>query len=277
MAVKHFLVNPYKGETDKETINLLREKGELFIKQWDESVSVAKKQKIEEEDNLTYVHDRIIVKADIDFKNSHKFSNGLVIRRERKFNEFNRRITEPVNVIVISGENIQKGAEILVDHNALHETNRIYDYKNSFENEGSDKIRYFSIPITECYAWRVGKESWKPMPTFEFALRVFEPYKGVIAGIEPKQLKDMLYVTGGELKGKVVKTLVACDYQIIFQGDDGREDCLIRFRPFGDPVRKMEEEAIAILHDETDKVNKGKLLVGYSIKDAKQIGQSHSI
>lgn len=273
MPVKHFLFNPYKGESDKETIDEIRASGETTLKDWDEKISSTRKSKISQEDNLNHVHDRVVVKVDMDSKNSYQFSNGVQIRLERKFNEFNRRITEPINCIIISGEGLLKGGEMLVDHNAFHESNRINDYKNSFENDESDKVRYFSVPIYECYAWRKPSGEWMPMPTFEFGLRVFKPYGGLIQGMPPTQLKDTLYVTTGELKGNVVKTVVAADYCIIFQGDNGREDYLIRFRPDGDDSQKMEPEAIAILHDETDKVISGEYLVGYSETDCKPISE----
>ena len=67
----------------------------------------------------------------------------------------------------------------------------------------------------------------------------------------------------------MVKTLVACDYQIIYQGKNGREENLIRFRPMGDPKNKREEEAIAILNDETKKVLSGEYLIGFTTSDAK--------
>lgn len=267
---KHFVFGG-KKEISKETITQIQIEGESLLKTGDEVLNEKAKNKLKEEDFLTHVEGRVVVKLDIENKNSHTFESGLTIRRERKFNEFNRRITQPVNVIVISGEGIPKGAELLIDHNALHETNRINDYKNSFELEDSDRVRYFSIERYECYAWRMGEGEWKPIPPFEFALRVIKPYKGVLHGVEPEILKDTLYVTSGKLKGKVVKTLKACDYQIVFQELNGREGNLICFRPFGDEKRKMEEEAIAILHHETEQVNNGKLLVGISVSDCKPL------
>ncbi len=41
--------------------------------------------------------------------------------------------------------------------------------------------------------------------------------------------------------GKVVATLKAVDYEVIFQDTNGRENRIIRFRPFGDPKTKREE------------------------------------
>ena len=231
------------------------------------------KEQLYQDDNLIHVEGRIVVKLDIKNKDSHTFESGLTIRRERNFNNFNRRETQPVNVIVISGEGIPKGAELLIDHNALHETNRINDYKNSFENDGSDRVRYFSIETYECYAWRMGNDNWQPIRPFEFALRVFKPYKGFLVGIDPEVLKDTLFVTSGELKGNVIKTVKAADYEIIFQNEKGTEGHLICFRPFGYEKRNMPEEAIAILNTETEKLKNGELLLGYSLSDCKPLNE----
>lgn len=266
-----YIVFGEKKELPKETISKIRQEGEMLLKAGDEILDQKVKQQLQEEDNLVHVEGRIVVKLDIKNKDSHAFESGLTIRRERKYNEFNRRITEPVNCEVISGEGIPKGSELLVDHNAFHETNRINDYKNSFEYEESDRVRYFSIPYYEAFCWRVGGEDWHPLPPFEFALRVFEPYKGILEGIEPTKIKDTLYVLTGELKDKVVKTVIGSDYEIIYQELTGREGHLICFRPFGEQKRNMEEEAIAILWDKTEQVNNGELLIGFSISDAKPL------
>jgi hypothetical protein len=219
---------------------------------------------------LNYVPGRVIVSVDLEAKNWHTFENGTKIRRERQFNELNRRITEPTNAVVISGENLSPGSHILIHPNAPSDTNQIHNYRQlSGEVTGSD-IRYYSIPEEMCFAWHSGQQ-WETIAPYQTALRVFVPYPGVIQGVEPTMLKDTLYVTSGNLKGMVVATLKACDYQIVFQDTNGREGNLIRFRPEGDEKASREPEAIAILRDETMKVNSGEYLVGISISDAKPI------
>lgn len=219
---------------------------------------------------LNCVPGRVIVSVDRESKNSWKFEDGTVIRYERDFNNLNRRETQPVNATVISGDNIAAGAQILIHPNASSETNQIHNYqKLSGEVTGSD-IGYYSIPEEMCFAWLDG-ESWKAIAPYETALRVFIPYRGVIEGIEPSVLKDTLYVTSGELKGMVVATLKACDYQIVFQDVNGREGNLIRFRPYGDEKTKREPEAIAILNEATMMVNSGEYYVGITVSDAKPI------
>ena len=274
MSTKYFVFGK-AGLPSKETIKRIQADREALLKNGDEVRDKDAMLQLSEEDFLIHVDGRIVVKLDIENKERYTFDGGLTIKRERRFNQFNLRIANPVQCTAISGEGIPKGAEMLVDHNAFHESNRINDYKNSFENDGSDRVRYFALPTYECYAYREWKGDWKPMPPFEFALRVFKPYTGILEGIEPTVLKDTLYVTSGELKGNVVKTLKGCDYQIIFASDDGREDYLIVFRPFGDLKRHMEEEAIAILHEETEKVNSGEYLVGYELSDAKKLNDAN--
>jgi len=270
MNKKHFVFGE-SNPLSKEALNEIRQSGEQILLSGDLEVEERVKAKLAEDDDLIHAEGRVIVKLDIKNKDSHTFESGLTIRRERNFNNFNRRETQPVNCLVISGDSIPKGAELLVEHNAFHETNRINDYRNSFESEESDRVRYFSLATYECYAWRLGTGDWTPIYPHEFALRVIKPYKGVLQGIEPEVLKDTLYVTSGDLKGNVVKTLKGCDYELVYQEVTGREGHLICFRPNGDTKRKLEEEAIAILHEETEQVNKGELLVGYSTSDAKTL------
>jgi negative regulator of sigma E activity len=92
----------------------------------------------------------------------------------------------------------------------------------------------------------------------------------MLEGIEPKLVPDVLYVTTGSMKGNVVRTLKACDYEIVFQGLQGREERLIRFRHFPDEDNEREE-VIAIDGYLTDLVNEGKLLVGLTPLNAKTI------
>ncbi len=262
---KYFVVNPKLESQDKATLNEIRISKEnishgTFLKTREVSID-----KLSEEDNLIHVEGRVVVKIDIDSKDSWTFESGQKIEYKRRFNNFNQREASPVNCHVISGDGMNKGAEILVHPNSIHESNRIYDYKDS-----NDTIRYYSILNEMCFAWHDGKE-WRPIEPFQFGLRVFKQYEGVISNIDPEVVKNVLFVTSGEFKNKVVKTIVACDYEIVFQGRNGREQSLIRFRPSGDPKTKREEEAIAIHEDLTDKVLSGEYLVGYTISNAKTI------
>jgi hypothetical protein len=222
--------------------------------------------------NLKHIDGKVIVAVDLEGKNWHTFSNGVKIRRERQFDEFNRRISEPVNAIVVSAENIPDGSEILIHPNAPTESNQIHNYKKLSGKETSSDVKYYSIPSEMCFIWRDGDE-WRPLPPYETALRIFVPYKGFIEGIEPTQIADALYCTSGDLKGKAVKTLKACDYEVIFQDISGKEGRIIRWRPNGDEKHKREPEAIARREDVTKKIKKGEYLVGLSTSDCKPINE----
>jgi len=262
---KVFLLSPEVKYQDKSVIKEGESRKEAIVREHGLSINKKSKEKISEEDNLRHLEGRVVVKIDVEYKNKHTFSSGLTIDRPRQFNNFNKRETEPVNAVVISGTGIDKDSEILVHPNSIHDSNRIFDYKDS-----NDNIRYYSIQNDMCFAWYdENKQEWKGIYPYELALRVFIPYSGALIGIEPKVMKDTLFVLTGELKNKVVRTLVACDYECVYQGRNGQEQSLIRFRPFGEPKLKREEEAIAILNDVTEKVLSGKYLVGYTISDAK--------
>lgn len=221
---------------------------------------------------LQYVQDRVVVSVNMDSKNWHTMADGTKIRLERKYDNFNNRYTQPINAVVLSSENIPEGSEILLHHNSCHDTNRVFNFKPLSGKEIADDIRYFSVPYSECFAWyNEVKDEWLPMPGFDFALRVFEPYTGFLVGIEPTLLKNVLYITTGEYAGKVCYTLRACDYEIVFQDRNGREGNLIRFRSSEDAKTQREMEIVAIANDLTKKVKAGKIYVGLNKKDCKPL------
>lgn len=222
---------------------------------------------------LKYVSGRVIVKIDLDSKESHRFADGTEIAIRKKYDNMNRRETESVNAVVVSAENIREGSEILVHHNAAHEVHQIFDYIPLSGKETADRVKYYSLPESECFLYREGA-SWLPLPGFATGLRVFSPYTGIIEGIAPNRIGDVLYVTSGHLKGKVVYTLKNCDYEIIFQDTTGRENRIIRFRHFEDPDyddKEKREEVIGIAELFTGKVDAGEYLVGYGPSDAKTV------
>lgn len=221
---------------------------------------------------LKNVHKRVVVSIDIDYKDSHQFADGTKIAMIRRVENFNQRYTQPVNAVVISGENLPKDAEILVGHNASHDTNRIFDATELSGKEEASNVKYFSIPIEDCFAWREGKGEWLPMPGFAFALRIFTPYKGVIQNIEPTLIKNVLWCRTGAYQNLAVHTLRACDYEIIFmESKTGRESRLIRCRPDGDEESQRDPEFVAIDGNLTKKILNSELLVGLSKSDAKPL------
>jgi hypothetical protein len=179
------------------------------------------------------------------------------------------RYVKPVNAEVVDAKDIPTGAEILIHHNATHDTYKIFNYQRP-TTEASSDIQYFSIPIEECFMWREGKGSiWNALNNFVTALRIFKPYKGMLQGIEPEVMNNKLYITSGELKGRAVNTVISSDYEIIYQNDDGTEGRIIRLRYY--PDGNDRNEIIAINDNMTELVENGDLWVGYSKSDAKQL------
>jgi len=212
---------------------------------------------------------RVIIKVDLESKNSHTFKDGTKIKLERVYDNFNMRYVKPVNAEVVNAKDIPSGAEILIHHNATHDTYKIFNYQRPTAEASSD-MQYFSIPIEECFMWRNEKGStWNALNNFITGLRIFEPYTGFLQGIEPTLVKNKIYVTSGELKGNVVGTVISSDYEIIYQDDDGTEGKIIRLRYY--PEGNDRNEVISIEHEITNKVNNGDLLVGYNISDAKKL------
>ena len=223
---------------------------------------------------LKYVKDRIVCRVDTQQKNHWTFSDGTTIRLERQFDNFDRKYTEQVMGVVVDAENIPKDALVLFHHNSLHETYEIKNHSQLSGKEIASGIKYFSIMERDCFFWKMkGEDEWHPTKGYETALRCYQPYTGIIGGIEPKLIQDTLLVTSGELAGQIVRTLKASDYAITFRDENGRDKTFIRFRPFGIESEEREPEAIAILHELTEQLNKGEILVGLSPTDAKSILQ----
>lgn len=200
---------------------------------------------------------RLIIEVDMEYKNSHTFDNGQKIRLERGYDNFNGRYTNPVNGVVIDGLELKKGTEVIVHHNSIHDTNKVFNYQNK------PLFGIYSVPVEECFIY-FENEKWRPFPEFSLGYRIYEPYKGKINGIQPTLVKNKIYVSEGEYSGNVVNTLKASDYELIFQDKNGKENRIIRFRNSGE-----RQEVIAIDHDATEKVMKSKLLIGLTPPSAK--------
>lgn len=248
-----------------EEIKEIEEKANKGRFERNKSVREKSEQKVKEQVNLKYVKGRIVVSIDIEGKNSHTFEDGTKLYIGREYNNLNRRETQPVNAFVIDAEYIPKGAEILIHPNAIHDSFKIFGFR-----EDDTDVRYYSVQEELCYLWREGKGEWQPLKGYATALRVFKPYQGVLEGIEPKQVKNVLYITSGKNKGKVAHTLKSCDYEIIFMGDKGVVESIIRLRHF-EGKDNDREEIVAFDSYLQDQVENGELLVGINISDAKKL------
>lgn len=221
---------------------------------------------------LKHVEKRIIIKADKDGKNWHTFSDGKKIRLEREFDNLDKKHTSQVLGEVVSGEYVPTGAMILFHHNAIHPVNQIFNHAQLSGEEIASGVELFSFREDECYLWKMPEDKeWKPLRGFATALRVFTPYEGSFEGVLPEKVKEVLYITSGEFKGKVCHCLKASDMPIIFNNDNGVEDTIIRVRHFEGDVLHEREELIAVDLALTKKVKKGELYVGITPKDCKPL------
>lgn len=240
---------------------------------------------------MKHTEGRIVIRVDMEVKNSHRFQDGTTIRLERGWNNLNRREVAPVNAIVVSAEGIPAGVELLCHHNSFHETYQIFNHGQLSGSEIAGKINYYSIPEQQAYIWRDG-DTWRPIKGYATGLKVFKPYKGLLQGIPNSEIKDTLYVTSGDLAGNVCHTVRAAAYEMIFQGLDGIEHRLIRFRHNDDPEAEekdykrliqfgmtheaakqesMREELTCISGYLTDSVKRGDVYIGLSETDCKPL------
>lgn len=208
--------------------------------------------------NLIAPKDRLLIEVDLEYKNYHTFDSGQKIRLERGYDNFNGRYTNPVNGVVINGLNLPKGTEVVIHHNSIHDTNKVFNYQNK------PLSGIYSVPIDECFIYF--DKTWKPFDGFSLGYRLFQPYKGNIKGIQPTLIKNKIYVTQGEYEGNVVNTLRASDYELIFQDKNGKENRIIRIRNSGE-----RNEIVAIDHSATEKLKKCDLLIGINSNDSKLI------
>lgn len=269
MNSKHFLINPYSKPSSKEAVDYLEKSKANALKNVYENSRQATKNRLNDEDvKLKHVEGRIIIKIDIDSKDIHRFDSGIEIYRGRRFNNLNRRETEPVNAWVVDSEYIPKDSEILIHPNSICDANKIFDYGNATV-ENNNAVRYYSIEEISAFLFREGDE-WKPLRGFAIGLRVFKPYKGLIKNIAPEQIKDVLYIQSGEFNGKVIHTVRSADYEIIFTGIKGTEERIIRCRHYKNEAHDREE-IIMLRNDLTEQVLNKELLIGLSPNDAQPI------
>ena len=211
---------------------------------------------------------KVLIKVDVEQKNNYTFASGETIRLERDYQNLDKKYTSQSLGEVIDSEYIPKGALILFHHNAVHPVNEIFDCDYLTKEEEKAGFKVITLSENECFLWKLqGKDlTWNPLKNFCTALRVFKPYIGKLQGIEPTLIKNVLYLTSGEYKGKVVITLKATDYQITFRNEKGIDENFIRCRHYEDEYNDREE-LVGIDNNMTDEVNKGQLLAGITSED----------
>ncbi len=267
---KYFQVNPTVEFSKKEVVEKLHtEKIEINGNAWVSRETLAEKA-MQKECTLKHTEGRVILKIDIQSKNRYTFENGTTIRRERGFNNFNFREVNPSNAVVVSSDYIPKGANVLIDYTSFHDSNKIFDY-----DSGSGDIEFYSVKEYEVFGWKTDDTEWQPTKDSEFALRVFKPHEGLISGIAPALLKNHLYILTGELKGFIVMTVRASDYQIVFTDVDGKEGNIVRVKHSVED-NYDKEEIILINHELTEKLNNGELLIGLAPRDAKPLNKVYA-
>lgn len=215
---------------------------------------------------------RILLKVDTDFKNNYSLTKDVTIRLERNVENLNHRETMPVQGICIEDRpDVPREAMVLFHHNSTHASNQIFNYSGLSGEEIASGVGIFAIPESECYLWKTkDMEEWQPMKGFAIADRIFEPYNGMLLGMPPTKIKDTLYVKTGLYKGKVVRTLKSCDYEMVFRGEDGKEKRLVRFRTYY-PEPNEREEVLFVDESLTNRLKSGELLVGLSETDCKTL------
>lgn len=208
-----------------------------------------------------------LVRVDINKKNWHTFESGLRIEIRRGYNNFDQREVRPVQGICEDSEKIPKGSEVLVHHNATHDTYKVFNEKKLGEE---NDIVLFSVPDNFIYAYREeGSKEWMPLEGFMIVKRVFQPTVMDAKIYIPTQvLKNRLYVSRGTFEGLCINTAIACDYEIVFQGTNDQEQRLIRMR---DTSNLEYNECLGVDYEYTEKINKGELLVGLTADTATKL------
>jgi len=252
-------------ELSKKEIALIEKTKQSKIKKHAEKLLEKNEKKITQNYDLKHVNGRVVIAIDLEGKNSHTFSSGEKIYIGRQFNNLNRRETEPVNAKVISGAGVEPGSEILIHPNGVHDSNKIFDYLSD-----ETTVHFYSIREEDCFFWKNKEGEWIPFSGYVTALRVFIPYNGPLCNIDPILVKNVLYITSGELKGKVVHTLKASDYEVVFMGSMGQEERVIRCRHF-EGEQNEREEIVGIDENLTNLVHSKDLLIGNSPSDAKYL------
>ena len=213
----------------------------------------------------------VLIKMDTQNKAKYSLGNGNTLLIQRGY-EFNRRLDYPSMAIIIDGEGLPKGEQVLVHHNASEPHYHVLEDTDMLtEEERREGYKIFSVPKDMCFCYSY-KGVWMPCEHFLITLRIFKPYEGRLAGITPQQVKNRMYVINGysegnkderiDLSGKVVCSFDNCDYEIIWMNTNNKEERLIRTR---------DREVSGIDNDMLKDLKKGIYTIGLSPPTAKKL------
>jgi hypothetical protein len=268
MSKKYFVVGGINNLSPEEIAAIEKENNEKGLATHSKEVSQSDMFHMKTNYDIKHVKGRIIIKVDVEQKNFYTFSNGQTIRVERKYDNLDRSYTQQTLGVVIDAEHIPKDALVLFHFNNVHESNMITNHAKLSGEEITAGVKIYSVPESLVFLWKMyGDENWQPTHGFAIVENVFQPYEGRLIGLTPKKLTNTLYVKTGELKGKIVRTLNFCDYNIHFRNENGIDEHIIRCRD----INSDREEIIAIDEYLTEKLYEGKLWVGTHPNNAKAI------
>lgn len=197
---------------------------------------------------MQHTKGNVVIKIDLTQKEKYRFLNGTEIIIPRGF-DYNLRLDNPNVAEVLSAENIPTGSLVLIHHNACQDSYKAFELDN-----------IFSIPLDMVFLY-FHENKWIPNKNFVISGRIFQPYKGLLLGIENELVKNRMYIYAGEHAGNVCVTTKNCDYEIVFF-INGRENRVIRTR-----VR----EILGIDEELTAKVKNGEYNVGINSQSSKPL------
>lgn len=220
---------------------------------------------------MKHLNEKILIKLDTTQKEKLEWVGGGVLKIERNFN-FNLREDRSSLAIVISGDGLPTGANILVHHLSGEPMYLIDDPELLTKEETKEGYKVFSIPKDNAYFYQDPEtKEWECCRYFLQSKRIYEPYNGVLTGIEHQLIKNRLYIVKGKVEedgmvddvsGKCCIVTPYSDYEIIYHDAEHKQGSLIRTR---------SREITAVDEGLTKRVLNGELLIGHSPKDAKPL------
>jgi len=174
--------------------------------------------------NILAMPNRVLVKVPMDLKEFYQLADDVKLFWPRWINNFDGREDNPVNGVVVNGEGLEEGVEVLLEHNATHESNEIFDSDYPLE----PNFKLFSVAVTEVLLWRYkyDKEDklkgWQLYRNVMIVSNLFIHRKSIII-LEPEQIKNRVFVLRGQYENKALIVAKAVAYTIVYQEANGRD------------------------------------------------------